>query len=777
MPGYSQDAERFPLVSTLCIYSIAFFALAWPWLSGAVAIPYDAKSTFYPQLAFLARSLAEGQSPFWTPNVFAGWPQIADPQSLIFSPLYALVALLDPTPSPRLADAVVFALLYAGGLGVILIFRDRNWHAGGALVAALAFAFGGSAASRIQHIGQIESLMFLPLALWLLGRALQRGSWRAGAGAGLFAALIVLGRDQVSLIAIYVLIGYVLWHWFDGAGISARIASSVKPLMAGAFAGVLIVAVPVVLTALLANDSNRAEIGLFFAGRGSLHPADLFMLVFADLFGASDFHREYWGPPSFPWHDTFGSTDLFVPQNAGQIYLGAIGIVAVLGLGLVRGQLWAREVRFFTVAVAFTLLYALGKYTPAFQWIYELPGVSLFRRPADATFVFCGLLALLAGYLVHRWLTGTMPPAKRWQHVLEIAIAAAILTGAIGLAVKVGMLQGALLPIAWGLGFIAAAISALAFARRLVVARSVSTACILLAGFSVADLAWNNAPNESTGLPPEQYEALQPGTRNETVALLKSRLAATAAPDRRDRVELIGVAYHWPNIGLVHNFEHLFGHNPLRLKEFTRATAAPDTVAAPDQRAFTPLLPSYRSTLENLFGVRFIAISVPVEKVDSSIEPGDLKFIARTKDAYVYENPRALPRVMLVGGWRQANFEEMLQTGLWPSVDPRRIVLLENPPSPSIPEGKGGEARIVGYYNTEITIETVADAPALLVLNDVWHPWWRVCIDGAAADMLKANVLFRAVAVPAGKHLVRFRFHPFAETFGRWLPGSSAPRC
>ena len=66
-------------------------------------------------------------------------------------------------------------------LGVILFFRDRGWHVGGALVAALAFAFGGSAASRIQHIGQIESLVFLPLALWLLARALERSSWRAGA--------------------------------------------------------------------------------------------------------------------------------------------------------------------------------------------------------------------------------------------------------------------------------------------------------------------------------------------------------------------------------------------------------------------------------------------------------------------------------------------------------------------------------------------------------------------------------------------------------------------
>jgi hypothetical protein len=226
MPGHSRDEPRFPLAGAFGIYTLAFLALGWPWLSGAVEIPYDAASQFYPQLAFLARSLSTGQSPFWTPNIFAGWPQVADPQSLIFSPLHVILALLVPRPTPWLADVLVFLLLYAGGAGVILFFRDRGWQAGGALVAALAFAFGGSAASRIQHVGQVESLVFLPLSLWLLARALERSSALAGAGAGVFAAFIVLGRDQVSLIAVYVLTGFVLWHWLIGAGRPARVLAS-----------------------------------------------------------------------------------------------------------------------------------------------------------------------------------------------------------------------------------------------------------------------------------------------------------------------------------------------------------------------------------------------------------------------------------------------------------------------------------------------------------------------------------------------------------------------
>src|SRR6516165_4617084 len=141
-----------------------------------------------------------------------------------------------------------------------------------------------------------------------------------------------------------------------------------------------------------------------------------------------------------------------------------------------------------------------------------------------------------------------------------------------------------------------------------------------------------------------------------------------------------------------------------------------------------------------------------------------INFIARTKDAYVYENPRALPRVMLLTDWRLANFDELLRVG-WPSVDPRRTVLLKKAPigfSPSAAAGTVGSARLLRYANTEVVVEAESPAGGILLLNDIWHPWWRASIDGADAEILKADVIFRAVVCPRGRHEIRFTFHPFA---------------
>ena len=759
------------LVVVIGAFGLAFLLPTWPWLSGTVTIPWDAKSQFFPQVQFLASSLARGEWPWWTPNVFAGWPQVSDPQSLLFSPLHVLLAVLNSAISLRAFDAVTFAYLFLGGVGIILFFRDRGWHAGGALVAAMSFALGGAANARLQHTGQVISLTYLPMMLWLLERALERSSWRAGIAAGILGGLMAIGRDQVALLSLYVLAGFVVAHWLEGPAPLASLRASLRPLVAAATSGAVVAAVPVVMSVLLAARSNRPEVSYASAAAGSIHPVHLMQFAFADLFGAMDPDIEYWAPQSTIWDAAWGWPGLYLSQNMGLVYAGALPFVVVVAFGFVRGLTFAREIRFFTIATILVLLYALGGYTPAFYLMYDvLPAVSFYRRPADATFVLVALFAIMAGYFVHRWLAGSVPRPTRTQRVIEIAIAAAFIAGAFALAQSVVGWRLVVTPIVTALVFTGGAAAVLALARRWD-ARHPIVVLALIAAFMAVDLRWNNAPHVSTALPRDRFDALRQNTHNETVRLLQARLDATAAPDRRDRVEMIGIDYHWPNLSLAQGFDHVFGHNPLRLRWFHDATNVGDTVAMPSQRWFSPLYPSYRSAFADLLGVRFIATGVPVEEIDSALKPGDLTLIAHTADAYVYENRRALPRVMMMTDWRLADFDELIRSG-WPGVDPSTTVLLKKTPvgfSRSAAVDRGGSARLLRYANTEVVVEAVAPGGGILLLNDVWHPWWRVTVDGAGAEMLKANAIFRAVVVPPGRHLVRFTFEPFAGAFAEVL--------
>jgi hypothetical protein len=736
---------------------LAAIAIGWPWLSGRVTIPWDAKAHFQPQIAFLAHCLANGESPFWAPYVFSGHPQIADPQSMIFSPPFLLLALFDSAPSLWAVDTTMLAMVCVSGVALMVWFRDQGWHWAGGLIAALAFCYGGSMAWRIQHFGQVLSLAYLPIALLCLDRAMRRGSAGYGIASGLAAACIVLGRDQVALLCVYFLAGFVIWRLASAKQPRALLRTSALPLAWGALAGFLVCALPVLLTALLAEGSNRPSIDLIGAGRGSLHPALLLTLVAPDVFGAAGHMENYWGPPSMVWPDT----GLYIAQNVGELYFGALPLLALV-LAALRGDLWAREVRFFTGAAALSLLYALGWYTPVFHLLYALvPGVDLYRRPADATFLVGALGAVLAGYGVHRLLADPGERVKTWHLVIVAAGLAACVLLAVGFAVRVDRVARLRVPLATaGLSFAGAAI-VLAVVRLRIGVQPLLGAALLVA-VTAADLALNNGPNTSTALPPATYEVLEPDSRNATIAILKSKVVDNAT--RRDRVELAGLGFHWPNASLVHRLENTLGYNPLRLGLYSAATGAEDAVGLPDQRRFSPLFPSYRSKLADLLGLRFIATGVPVEQIDKRLQPGDLTLIARTSDGYIYENPRAMPRVTFAQEALPADFDRMLRDGVWPETDLATTVLLEHVPAQPA-SGQPGIAHLLSYRNTQIVVEADSPAGGWVVLNDVWQPWWFADVDGAPAEMLRANVLFRAVAVPPGRHRVRFTFRPLA---GAW---------
>lgn len=764
--GHRQHRANFPL--SLCAFTMIWFVFAWPWISGHFTIPWDGKAHFAPQIQFMAASIGRGEWPWWTPNVFAGHPQVADPQSMLFSPPFMALALIDPRPGPWEIDLVVLLALLAAGIGTLLLAKDLGWHWTAALIAAIGFAFGAAMAWRLQHFGQVLSLAYLPFTFLFLRRAILHSSVTNGMFAGLFAAFIVLGRDQVGLICIYLLAAYAIALIFQRDGsFGDRVRAVFLPLASGAVVASILVTIPILLTLALAELSNRPAISYRDAAAGSLHPALLITGFAPHLFGAAGEMRDYWGPPSFYWENT----GLFLAQNMGLVYIGALGLI-LLYIGALRGLLWHRDIRFFLIAWITITLYALGWYTPVFHGMYEvLPGVSFYRRPADAVFLIGAVGALLAGYVLHRLVTESLPTTALPRNTI-IAIVA-LLVGLIALALLFALIFGRLkqawLPLTLAALWFIAAATTLAIALWIIPIRPY-LAGFLLVGFAAADVIVNDGPNGASALPRSTLAMLEPDAREPTIKALKNLLAKTNTAQRRDRIEMVGLGYHWPNTPLTHNLHSTLGANPVRLGHYVAATGAGDTVAESGQRAFPPLFPSYKSPLANLLGLRFIITGPPIEKIDKSLKPDTFRLITRTSQARIYENPDALPRVLFATRALPADFADIIKTGDWPTTDFISTVLL-NGPEPSAANApatrRRGSVTIQSYRNTVVTLRVNSPDGGFAVLNDVWHPWWRGEIDGKPAKVLKANVIFRAIKVPPGTHTVRFIFRPLAGAWSR----------
>jgi uncharacterized membrane protein YfhO len=67
---------------------------------------------------------------------------------------------------------------------------------------------------------------------------------------------------------------------------------------------------------------------------------------------------------------------------------------------------------------------------------------------------------------------------------------------------------------------------------------------------------------------------------------------------------------------------------------------------------------------------------------------------------------------------------------------------------------------VVRLHDTPERIVLAADAaePGLVVLRDTFFPGWQALVDGRPAPLLRADFLFRAVPVPAGRHTVELRY-------------------
>src|SRR5881394_904527 len=74
-------------VSVAAVSAIWIVAVA-QWVGKGAVIPWDSKNQFYAFFRFLSATLHAGEWPFWNPYHYGGHPSIADPQSLIFAPVF-----------------------------------------------------------------------------------------------------------------------------------------------------------------------------------------------------------------------------------------------------------------------------------------------------------------------------------------------------------------------------------------------------------------------------------------------------------------------------------------------------------------------------------------------------------------------------------------------------------------------------------------------------------------------------------------------------------------
>jgi uncharacterized membrane protein YfhO len=84
-----------------------------------------------------------------------------------------------------------------------------------------------------------------------------------------------------------------------------------------------------------------------------------------------------------------------------------------------------------------------------------------------------------------------------------------------------------------------------------------------------------------------------------------------------------------------------------------------------------------------------------------------------------------------------------------------------------------GEVNFVARRATHLEMVTTSEIDTLLVVHDTFYPGWVAEIDGASVPILRADLLFRGVEVPAGTHHVTMRFAPFAVSNLRTAIGSA----
>ena len=793
----------------------------------------DLASFFYPLYTFIHDSIHAGQFPLWNPYAFAGMPLAADVQSGLFYPPNLLAWLV--VPSGRYGYGTLETLLIAhyawAALGMYRWLRALDLRRVAALGGAAAFAFCGFMTAHFGHMPLIFAAAWLPWNLLLARRAAlsPNPAWIAPAGAALGLTFLA-GHPQTFLYEALAVGLYWASLALTGAttpaagGLATRRPLALLPAawrsVAWRLPTVTLIAAGLGLVQLLpaqelAGQSLRSGITYEQATEHAMQPVGLLNLVLPRVYGANP--RDYW----VPWQST---------ENWG--YLGLIVLIlAAAGLVLRRD----RRLGFPVALAVLALLGMLGPFSILFSWLHGLtPGFDKFRAAGRLLLLLSVAVAGLAAFgldTLLRVLPAAPPPPLKGEGELDDLTprppppsgegeiddlvdsplslqgrggggrGAAVLddfasrpvpnselrtqnselaavrrfTG--GLGALAGFAALVLLPLVSAI-FLAGnsiergqivlndaytAVLWLALAAGLLGAAVRGRirgrwAALGLAALLVLDLFSPNSHFNPTGDDLLTGYA-QPGALD----LLRG---GTGAPAYYRMDSDTDVAVVWqPLLGTLAGIPDAGGlYNPLELRRYS---------------AYWDAAKTHRNTvLYDLLSVRYTLALSPTLISDPKFQ----RLGASANGVLIGENIHADPRLFLVHDAvvepDDATVIGKLLNGTvlgWHSILLAAGTGRSSKTPSTLEAGNPGEsALILRYTPNEVAATLDVREAGWAVLSDNWYPGWTATLDGQAVPVQRADTIFRAVAVPPGKHLLVLRFVPTYLLTGGLISAATA---
>jgi hypothetical protein len=728
----------------------------------------DIHAYWYPMVSTFVRVVGEGSLPLWDPYEAYGLPLWADPGAQVAYPVTWLNLLLFPQVVYKI---LVLGHVLFGGLGAATL--ARRWGLGWlpATTAGVAFACSGPLVSAGSLPHHLCGAAWLPWVLWAVERLLQRGSRRDVA----VLALVLGGQalagsaEMCAMSGLAALLRWVVFaygHW-------GRAIGRVLPLAGAAVVAALLAAVQWLPTLGLVGQTNRARFPPDMRMFWSVHPATLVDAVVPRL--TSEISM---GPGAR--EVLYGNREPFLLS----LYLGAATLpLLALALRSARSQrVWALG------GFVFFLMVSLGRHFRPAQLVLSIPPLSLFRYPSKYMLAAALFWALLAGLGMEVWRRSW----SRGERAYGVAAGSGLLLLAAALAVASR----------WLLARPEAAIEAFEIPDPfrawmvLLASRKLQSAALVLGTASSLLLlrAWQTSWARLLAFPAVVLLALDLTTAARPVNPLAPAALLSHVPPLVERIKPSAEHVRLLSVGRdLARMNRDLTRGPAGWEpEWRWSLGLQEMVVAPTGTRWG-LRGSYDADFTGLAPPALPFMSQLVRHIDSTplglrlLQMGNVGWVIDARpDGFsllpevaqsvsVFSHPVRLrsvpapfPPCYVVGGASRATSDEdAVRRISSPEFDPNQeVVLAGDGPAHAPPEAFDGSASYRVRRATRLVIETTTNAPGFLVASEAFDPTWRATVDGVPAAVERANVLFRAVAVPAGRHVVELTYRPRSIPWG-----------